>query len=59
MLVWIVAEDGTFIDETNVEAVPKVGEELTTDRKYQVVEAREPDENSKKFNAQVLVVKEA
>jgi hypothetical protein len=59
MLVWIVAEDGTFIDETNIDAVPEVGEELTTDRKYTVVEVQEQDENTKKLNAQVLVVKEA
>ena len=59
MLIWIVAEDGTFIDETNLEAVPKVGEQLTTDRTYQVIEAKEQDESAKKLNAQVLVVKEA
>ena len=59
MLVWMVAEDGTFIDETNMDTIPKAGEQVTTDRKYQVIEAKTPDENSEKFNAQVLVVKEA
>jgi hypothetical protein len=59
MLVWLVADDGTFIDETNVNAAPKVGENITTDRTYQVLSTPEPDENAKKLNAQVLVVKEA
>lgn len=59
MLVWIVAEDGTFIDETNLDTVPKVGGNFKTDREYQVVETPPPDENAKKFSAQVLVVKEA
>jgi hypothetical protein len=58
MLVWLVAEDGTYIDETNVDAAPKVGESITTDKTYQVIETQE-DENAKKLNAQVLVVKEA
>ena len=59
MLVWLVAEDGTFIDETNVDAAPKVGETITTDRTYQVLELAEQDETAKKLNSQVLVVKEA
>jgi hypothetical protein len=59
MLVWLVADDGTYIDETNVDAAPKVGESIKTDRVYQVVSTPEPDENAKKLNAQVLVVKEA
>lgn len=59
MLVWMVAEDGTFVDETNMDAVPKVGEQVTTDRAYQVVETPAQDENAKKLNAQVLVVKPA
>ena len=59
MLVWLVAEDGTFIDETNVDAAPKAGETIVTDRTYQVLELAEQDENAKKLNSQVLVVKEA
>ena len=59
MLVWLVAEDGTFVDETNMDALPKKGEKLTTDRAYEVIDTPEQDENAKKFNAQVLVVKEA
>lgn len=58
MLVWLVADDGTYIDETNVDAAPKVGESVTTDKTYQVIEVRE-DENAQKLNASVLVVKEA
>jgi hypothetical protein len=58
MLVWLVAEDGTYIDETNVDAAPKAGESITLDKTYQVIETQE-DENAKKLNAQVLVVKEA
>ncbi|MDA0799144.1 MAG: hypothetical protein O2884_10805 [Chloroflexi bacterium] len=59
MLVWLVADDGTYIDETNVDAAPKVGESITTDKTYKVVEMPEQDENAKKLNAQVLVVEEA
>jgi hypothetical protein len=59
MQVWIVADEGTFIDEINIDMVPKPGEQLITDRKYRVVKTPAPNENSKKFNAQVLVVKEA
>ncbi len=58
MLVWLVADDGTYIDETNVDAAPKVGESITTDKTYKVV-AMPEDENAKKLNAQVLVVEEA
>jgi hypothetical protein len=59
MLVWLVANDGTYIDETSVETAPKVGENITTDKTYQIVSTPEPDENARKLNAQVLVVKEA
>ena len=59
MLVWLVAGDGTYIDETNVDAAPKVGENITIDRIYEVVETPEQDDNARKLNAQVLVVKEA
>ena len=59
MLLWLVAQDGTYVDEINVESKPKVGETIKTDRAYKVVETPEPDENAKKFNAQVAVVAEA
>ena len=59
MLVWLVAKDGTYVDEINVDKKPSVGETIKTDRAYKVVEAPEQDENAKKFNAQVLVVSEA
>jgi hypothetical protein len=58
MLVWLVAEEGTFVDETDVPSVPQVGETITVGRTYQVIETPEQDENAKKLNAQVLVVKE-
>ena len=59
MLVWLVAEDGSFIDETTMDQVPKVGDKVTSDKGYQVLELPAQDENAKKFNAQVLVVKPA
>ena len=59
MLVWLVAKDGTYVDEINVPSKPKVGETVKADRAYKVVEAPAQDENAKKFNAQVLVVTEA
>jgi hypothetical protein len=58
MLVWIVSANETFIDEINMDTVPKPGEQLTTNRKYRVIKTPAPDENSKQFNAQVLMVKE-
>lgn len=59
MLVWLVAEDGTFVDEANVDAAPKTGETITTDRAYQILDMPAQDENAKKLNARVLVVKQA
>ena len=59
MLLWLVAQDGTYVDETNVDSKPKVGDTITTDRAYKVVETPDPDDNAKKFNAQVAVVSEA
>ena len=59
MLVWLIAGDGTFIDETSIDALPKVGESITTDKTYKIVEAPAQDDNAKKSNAQVLVVAEA
>ena len=59
MLIWLVAQDGTFVDEINVDAKPKVGETIKTDRAYKIVGTPEPDDNAKKFNAQVAVVTEA
>jgi hypothetical protein len=57
MLVWLVAEDGTFIDETQVDKVPSVGEKITLGGEWQVLETPTPDESAAKLNAQVLVVK--
>ena len=60
MLVWLVAQqDGTFIDETNVDNIPAVGERITTDKAYEVLELPPQDDNARKSNAQVLVVKPA
>ena len=59
MLVWLTAEDGSYIDELNMDAAPKVGDTVKSDRDYKVVDLPAQDENAKKFNAQVLVVKEA
>jgi hypothetical protein len=59
MLVWLVAEDGTYVDETNVDAAPKTGDTITTDRAYQILDMPDQDENAKKLDAQVLVVKQA
>ena len=56
MLVWLVAEDGTFIDETNVDAAPKAGETIAA-----VVQAKLPRfrELSEQFGADVAFVKAA
>ncbi|MEE8519178.1 MAG: hypothetical protein V3S98_08645 [Dehalococcoidia bacterium] len=59
MLVWLVAEDGTFIDETQMDKAPRVGEKLTLGGDWQVVEIPAPDETAAKLGAQVLVVKSA
>ena len=59
LLVWLVAKDGTYVDELHLESKPGVGETVKTDRDYKIIETPEPDDNAKKFNAQVLVVTEA
>ncbi len=59
MLVWLIADDGTYIDEVNVDTAPKVGESITTDKIYQVLGTPTQDDNAKKSNAQVVIVKEA
>ena len=59
MLVWLVAEEGTFIDETNVDKVPAVGEEIVVGRTYRVVDLPPADDNATRLGATVLVVKPA
>ncbi|MCH7482733.1 MAG: hypothetical protein IIC31_07890 [Chloroflexi bacterium] len=59
MLVWLTREDGTFVDETNVEKVPAVGEEIVVGSRWRVVDTPPQDENAKRTGAHVLVVRPA
>jgi len=59
MLVWLVEEDGSYIDETNVDKKPSVGETIDVGSAYEILEMPAPDENATKLGAQVLVVKPA
>ncbi len=59
MLVWLTGEDGTYIDETDVEKVPAVGEEIVVGSRWRIVEAPPQDENAKRMGAHVLVVQPA
>ncbi len=58
MLVMLVAEDGTFIDEGNLESMPSVGDKITVGRDYEVLETPDQDDNAKKLKAHVLVVRQ-
>ena len=58
-MVWLVAEDGTFIDETQLDKVPGVGDKLSLGGNWSVVETPDPDETAAKLGAHVLVVKSA
>ncbi len=59
MLVWLTAQDGTYIDETDVEKVPAVGEEIVVGSRWRIVDAPAQDENAKRMGAHVLVVQPA
>ena len=59
MLVWLIASDGTFVDEINVDTPPTIGESITVDKAYEVIGTPEQDDNAKKLDAQILIVKEA
>jgi hypothetical protein len=57
MLVWIVAQDGTYIDEAELETLPKVGEQVQAERSWEVLEVPAPAEIGGRPDAQVIVVK--
>ena len=58
-MVWLIAEDGTFIDETQIDKIPGVGDKMSLGGEWNVVDTPAPDENAVKLGAQVLVVKSA
>ncbi|MCH8849091.1 MAG: hypothetical protein IIC32_08995, partial [Chloroflexi bacterium] len=47
------------IDETNVEKVPAVGEEIVVGSRWRIVDTPAPNEQAKRMGAQVLVVQPA
>ena len=59
MLIWLTREDGTFVDETDVEKLPAVGEEIVVGSRWLVVDTPAQNEQAKRMGAQVLVVKPA
>ena len=59
MLVWLTREDGTFVDETDVEKVPAVGEEIVVGSRWRIVDTPAQNEQAKRMGAQVLVAKPA
>ncbi len=59
MLVWLTREDGTFVDETDVEKVPAVGEEIVVGSRWRIIDTPAQNEQAKRMGAQVLVVKPA
>ena len=59
MLVWLTREDGTYVDETDVEKVPAVGEEIVVGSRWRIVDKPPQNEQAKRMGAQVLVVKPA
>ena len=59
MLVWLTAVDGTYIDETDVEKVPAVDEEIVVGSRWRIVDAPPQTEHAKRMGAYVLVVRPA
>ena len=59
MLVMLVAEDGTYVDQTEMDKVPAVGEKIVVGGTYQVLDLPPADDNSKRLGATVLIVKPA
>ncbi len=59
MLIWLTREDGTFVDETDIEKVPAVGEEIVVGSRWRIVDKPPQDEQAKRMGAQVLVVQPA
>ncbi|MCH7656277.1 MAG: hypothetical protein IIC95_09910 [Chloroflexi bacterium] len=59
MRVWLTGEDGTYIDETDVEKMPSAGDEIVVGSRWRVVETPPQDENAKRTGAHVLVVRPA
>ena len=57
MLVWITAQDGTYIDEVELDTLPAVGEQVQAERSWEVVEVPPPSDIAGRPGAQVLVVK--
>jgi len=59
MRVWLVEPDGSYIDETEMDKVPGVGETVAIDAGYKagyrVLDVKQ-DEHAKQMGAQVLVV---
>ena len=59
MLVRLVEEDGSYIDETNVDKKPSVGETIDVGSAYTILEMPAPDGIAIKLGAQVLAVESA
>ncbi len=59
MLVWLTREDGTYVDETDLEKVPAVGEEIVVGSRWRIVDTPPQNEQAKRMGAQVLVVQPA
>ena len=56
MRIWLTAEDGTYIDETDVEKLPAVGEEIVVGSRWRIVDTPPQDDAAKRIGARVLVV---
>ena len=59
MLIWLTREDGTFVDETDLEKVPAVGEEIVVGSRWRILDTPPQNEQAKRMGAQVLVVQAA